>query len=99
MRYQSIGPGLNRPAQLADNGEWLDTPKSGGWLQEWIAEQGQYVKLRCGHNEDLNFRGIILIGKRVYCEHCEVYSEIDKPIKFAQYAGLTLRAQSEQPPF
>lgn len=97
MRYQTAGPGQNRPASLSADGEWLDYP-SGYWLKDWLANQGEYVRLACGHTEDLKDRGATIVGKRVLCDECG-WTSIKRSISFGEYIGLRREPTPDDPPF
>lgn len=97
MRY-TTGPGGTRPAQLADNGEWWDYPSPNHWLKEWLENQGQYVRLECGHTEDLKDRGALIIGNRVLCDECG-WTSVRRSIRFLEYIGLKRTPTPAEPPF
>ena len=51
------------------------------WLREWLANQGRYVMLTCGHKEDLNDSALLIIyvfgkhgkGTDILCEQCNKF--------------------------
>jgi hypothetical protein len=91
--------GAKRPSQLADNGEWIDTPSPQNWLAKWLAEQGKYVLLSCEHPEDLNYRGVLIVGDTVLCPVCEQWSTIRKSISLLRYVGLELQPTPDVPQY
>lgn len=66
------------------------------WLREWIADQGQWCLLTCGHKDNLNDRSMLIIakfgGKRhvdVFCERCNDFVHVQRLMKWSEYAGIT----------
>lgn len=62
------------------------------WLAEWLANKGHYVKLSCGHLEDLNYGALLIIarfgiqkGRCVMCERCNIWVDVEKPITMQEY--------------
>lgn len=72
------------------------------WLIDWIADKGKFVKLACGHNEDLNDRCLIVVGKdhAVLCERCNTWTTVEKSINLYEYhTGKEPPVQPDEPPF
>ena len=65
------------------------------WLKDWIADQGHYVKLACGHKDNLNDRALLIIaafGKSqvtVFCERCNLFTAVVRKMTFREYANIT----------
>lgn len=62
------------------------------WLKEWLEKRGQYVKLSCGHLEDLNYGALLIIarfglhkGRSVMCEQCNIWVDVTAPITMHEY--------------
>lgn len=57
-----------------------------GWLKEWKANQGKWVVLSCGHNEDMHSSALLIInlvdGCDVYCETCQVFASVVGPREY-----------------
>lgn len=79
------------------------------WLTEWLANRGQYVKLSCGHLEDLNYGAILLLarfgadkGRCVMCERCNIWVDVEKSVKLEEYFahryGITPSSQIPDEP-
>lgn len=79
------------------------------WLRDYIADQGQFVLLECGHRENIGDRGVLLIvgmqryGKRnntqVLCERCNQFVGIERHMKFQEYANIPVKKDSDIPLF
>ena len=56
------------------------SPQSQAWRKEWLENKGQYVRLECGHVEDLHDRTIVIIktfdGCEVLCERCNSFETV-----------------------
>lgn len=74
-------------------------PQGLEWRKEWLANQGQYVTLQCGHEEDLNDKAILIIksfdGCTILCEQCNRFVSIIGPAKRRKPAT----EQNDEPPF
>jgi hypothetical protein len=73
------------------------------WLRDWIAEQGQFVLLSCGHKDNLNDRSLIIIaalsGTKVWCDRCETFAAVIRHMRIHEYAGLPPKEVSDIPLF
>jgi len=79
------------------------------WRREWLANQGRYVRLICGHFEDLNRNGILPItafntdkGKRrvVMCWDCGEHQYVDRASDYREVLGWEpLPAMPEEPQY
>lgn len=73
------------------------------WLREWIADQGVYVLLSCGHKENLNDRALLIIarldGTYVICERCNDMAAVVRHMQFREYANIPAIAESSIPLF
>lgn len=76
------------------------------WVQEWIANKGKYVRLKCGCRVDLNDRTVLTTIthvdglRQVWCYfHEEVY-EIDKSIGLYEFHyGFAPEPLPDIPPY
>jgi len=76
------------------------------WLRDWIAEQGVYVELACGHRENVNDRSTIslmikVFGKKqlqVLCEECDDFRHVARSLKRREFLGIK-RNDSDVPLF
>lgn len=73
------------------------------WLQEWIENKGQYVKLRCGHRLDLkDDRTMTKVDgqKKAWCYMHEDVVEIEKSIGlFEFHYGFPPPPTPDEPPY
>ena len=98
---------LIRPgdAPPPDRGRGIAHPyKKHEWFREWLANKGRYVLLTCGHKEDINFRGILIIMAvfkeiDVFCDRCNKWATIKSKISFMEYAEVPPLKESDEPLF
>lgn len=80
------------------------------WFKEWLANQGRYVELACGHIVDANdhgqcevrilnavFPGMTLT--KLYCWTCEGHQDAVRGATFSQYMGIPKPEPTQEPLF
>lgn len=101
----------NEPATV--KGGRLDgskyVPGKPQWLREWQENQRHYVMLSCGHKDDINSRGILIIkallpvGKTshydVFCEPCNAFKRVKRNMTKYEYLGITPAEIPDEPLF
>lgn len=74
------------------------------WVKEWLANQGKYVALHCGHRTDLNDRIAMFVinsaKREVWCYQCGEASEVIRSIGLFEFKyGYPAPATPELPGF
>jgi uncharacterized protein YlaI len=74
----------NVPAGNAPGGH-VGAPQSRDWLKEWIENKGRWVRLICGHIEDLNDRTLTILktfpGTEVLCNECNRFVLVKESLR------------------
>lgn len=85
-------------------GSFVGKPKA-SWLKDWIANQGRWVELECGHKADLNDTGqTTLEGEKkgdllTICVGCWQFVRVKRHMKLNEYLGIPTAVIPDEPQF
>lgn len=87
--------------------ERLHYPLRPAWLKQWLEDKGKWVKLECGHKENINDRSALVIlqktfGKKnihVYCETHNAFFAVERALTFNEYRGVAAKPIPDEPEF
>jgi hypothetical protein len=85
-------------------------PRLPSWLRDYIADQGQFVLLDCGHKDNLTAKGALLIvaltstnkkknNTQVFCDRCRHFAGIVRHMRFSEYANIPVKVITDAPLF
>lgn len=93
------------PSSSKDGGVTRSYSRRPEWLREWIANKSRYVRMECGHKENIADAdsSITLIQtfneSKLYCRQCKDFRFIKESISLLEFFGIPKPEYPDTPPF